>query len=110
MTPDTVPLDRLDELWDVGDPAASERRFLALRPRAEREEGGAHLAELLTQVARAPGLHVASTTSRPRSPKRGRACRSDARGRIRLLLEHGRVANTAGGDGRGAAEFRDALP
>jgi hypothetical protein len=65
-----VPLDRLDELWDFGDPAASERRFLALGSLAEQEDGGAQLAELLTQVARAPGLHVASTTSRPRRERR----------------------------------------
>ena len=32
----------------------------------------------------------------------------DDRGRIRLLLERGRVANSAGRSGRGAAQFADA--
>ena len=45
----------LDELWDFGDPAASEARF-----RVELEQGGpwddTERAELTTQLARAIGL------------------------------------------------------
>ena len=54
--PRTVPLDRLDRLWDFDDPAFSEQRFLALLPRARAERDGALLAEALTQLARARGL------------------------------------------------------
>jgi len=51
--PATVPLDELDRLWDFDDPAGSERRFSELLERARIEQGGALLAEVLTQVARA---------------------------------------------------------
>lgn len=105
----TVPLDELDRLWDFDDPAGSERRFVALVPRARVEHDGARLAELLTQLARAQGLQrrfedadrtldEAAATLRPH----------DDRGRVRLLLERGRVANTAGRDDRGAAQFAEA--
>jgi tetratricopeptide (TPR) repeat protein len=43
----------LDELWDFGDPAASERRFVEAQ---EREPDESRQAELLTQEARAVGL------------------------------------------------------
>ena len=73
--PTTVPLDRLDRLWNFDDPAGSEQRFRALLPRARAERGGALLAELLTQLARARvagpvrggqrALHEAALSLRP---------------------------------------------
>jgi hypothetical protein len=109
VTTDPVSLERLDELWDFGDPAASERRFLALRSRAEDEQGGARLAELLTQLARAQGLqHRFDDADATLAEAEAALLAPDARGRVRLLLERGRVANTAGREGRGAAEFREA--
>ena len=109
MTRDTVSLDRLDELWDFGDAAASEARFSALRPRAEREGDGARLAELLSQIARAQGLQGRFENAEATLAEAEAALLpSDARGRVRLLLERGRIANTAGRDGRGAAHFRHA--
>lgn len=109
MTVDPVSLERLDELWDFGDPAASERRFLALRQRAEHEDGGAHLAELLTQVARAQGLQRRfDDADATLAEAEAALLPSDARGSARLLLERGRVANTADREGRGAAQFREA--
>jgi len=102
-------VDELDRLWDFADPAGSERRFRALLPETRTAHGGALLAELLTQIARAQGLQRrfdgadrtlddAEATLRP----------DDTRGRIRILLERGRVANTAARDDRGAASFREA--
>jgi tetratricopeptide (TPR) repeat protein len=109
VTPDAVPLDRLDELWDFGDPAASEARFVAVRSRAAHDDGGARLAELLTQLARAQGLQGRFDDADATLDEAEAALQpSDARGSVRLLLERGRVANTAGRDGRGSAEFRKA--
>ena len=107
--PATVALEELDNLWDFRDPAGSEQRFRALLPRAKEEQGGALLAELLTQLARAEGLqrrfedadqtlHDAEAALRP----------GDERGLARLLLERGRVANTARREGRGAESFHEA--
>ena len=108
MTPDpaSVPLEELDYLWDFDDPAASERRFAALLPRARSEHGGAFLAEALTQLARARGLqgrfHEADATLEDAES----ALRpDDGRGATRIHLERGRVANTAGREGRGRTSF-----
>jgi len=104
--PATVALAELDRLWDFDDPAGSERRFSGLAHRARTEDGGAFLAEVLTQLARAQGLQRrfgdADATLVEAEAALGTA---DARGRVRLLLERGRVANTAGRDERGRAEF-----
>lgn len=55
MADASAPLEQavLDELWDFGEPGASERR-LAEAQRREPDE--ARRAELLTQEARAVGL------------------------------------------------------
>ena len=107
--PRTVPLDRLDRLWDFDDPALSERRFLALLPRARAERDGALLAEALTQLARARGLQgrfddADSTLEEAEASLR----RDDERSRVRLLLERGRVANSARREGRGKSQFAEA--
>jgi tetratricopeptide (TPR) repeat protein len=47
--------DRLDDLWDFGDPAGSERRF---RDELVTAGVGTAAAELCTQVARALGLQA----------------------------------------------------
>jgi tetratricopeptide (TPR) repeat protein len=98
----------LDALWDFGDPAASEERFRAFVERA-RADDEPILAEALTQLARAQGLqrrfdHADSTLDEAEAALRP----DDVRGRIRLDLERGRVANTAGRPGRGAEPFRRA--
>lgn len=98
----------LDALWDFGDPAASEDRFRAFVERA-RAGDEPILAEALTQLARAQGLqrrfgHADSTLDEAEAALRP----DDVRGRIRLDLERGRIANTAGRPGRGAEPFRRA--
>lgn len=108
MTPDpaTVPLEELDRLWDFDDPAASERRFAALLPRAESEHDGAFLAEALTQLARARGLQGRFDEADATLDDAESALRpDDGRGGIRIHLERGRVANTAGREGRGRTSF-----
>ena len=104
MTP-----DELDSLWDFDDPDGSERRFRALLPRAHAEQGGALLAELLTQIARAEGLQGRfDDADRTLDDAEAALLPGDERGRVRLLLERGRVANTARHEGRGSSLFFDA--
>lgn len=108
MTPDpaTVPLEKLDHLWDFDDPAASERRFAALLHRARGERDGAFLAEALTQLARARGLQGHFDEADATLDDAESALRpDDGRGGVRIHLERGRVANTAGRVGRGRTSF-----
>jgi len=106
---DSVPLDELDELWDFDDPAESERRFRALLPRAETEAEGAYHAEALTQLARAQGLQRLFDDARATLDEAQRALQpGDARGRVRLLLERGRVDRTEKREGLGRDSFREA--
>jgi tetratricopeptide (TPR) repeat protein len=103
---DAIPLEQLDDLWDFDDPAASEERFRSLVPRARTEAGGALLAELLSQLARAQGLQRRFDDAEATLREAQRALApGDARARIRILLERGRVANTSGRDGRGRESF-----
>jgi len=105
----SVALDELDLLWDFGDPAASEARFRAVCPRAREEREGAFEAEVLTQLARAQGLQRRFDDAAATLDDAERALRpGDARGRVRLLLERGRLANTSGEAGRGRGSFLDA--
>ena len=98
----------LDALWDFGDPAASEDRFRAFVDRA-RAGDEPILAEALTQLARAQGLQRRFDDADSTLDEAEAALRpDDVRGRIRLDLERGRVANTAGRLGRGAERFRRA--
>jgi len=104
--PTTVPLAELDRLWDFDDPEGSERRFAELVPRARDEHDGAFLAECLTQLARARGLlgrfdEADATLDDSEAVLRA----DDARACARILLERGRVANTAEREGRGRACF-----
>ena len=98
----------LDELWDFGDPAGSERRFTAHLARV-REEDGDDVAETLTQVARAQGLqHRFEDADRTLDDAEAVVHDDGRRARVRILLERGRIANTAGRTGRGADTFRAA--
>jgi tetratricopeptide (TPR) repeat protein len=109
VDPTTVPLEELDRLWDFEDPAGSERRFLALLPRARHERDGVLLAETLTQVARAQGLQRRFDDARRSLAEAASALGpEDARGRIRVLLERGRVERFEQHDGLGHAAFLDA--
>src|SRR4029079_19585846 len=104
--PTTVPLAELDRLWDFDDPEGSERRFAELVPRARDEHDGAFLAECLTQLARARGLLGRFDEADATLDDSAAVLRADdARACARILLERGRVANTAEREGRGRACF-----
>ena len=77
-----LPLDRLDELWDFGDPAASEQRFRAFFGRA-RTADEPILAEVLTQLARAPGAATPLRRRRPHARRGGGLAASGRRPRSR---------------------------
>ena len=105
----TVPLEALDTLWDYSDPAGSEERFLVLTGRARVERGGALLAEALTQLARTQGLQRKFDAAHESLDEAERALRpDDARGRVRLLFERGRVERFEQREGRGRAAYLEA--
>lgn len=95
----------LDALWDFDDPAGSEERFRSFAEGARRDRDPI-VVETLTQLARAQGLqHRFDEADRTLDAAESALGDDDARGRIRLVLERGRVANTAGRKGRGAEAF-----
>lgn len=94
----------LDELWDFGDPAGSERRFAA--EAASQAHSAAEQAELLTQQARALGLQERFDSARALLESLGQP--ADPAVRARLALESGRLLNSAGNADEAVAEFREA--
>ena len=108
-SPTTVPLAELDRLWDFEDPEGSEHRFSVLVDRARDEEDGRYLTEALTQRARALGLQRRfEEADAVLDAAEAALRRDDARGRTRLLLERGRVANTARRGDRGRESIASA--
>ncbi|HWF82474.1 MAG TPA: hypothetical protein VN695_18000 [Streptosporangiaceae bacterium] len=94
----------LDELWDFGDPAGSERRFAG--EAASQAHTDAERAELVTQQARALGLQERFGEGRALLETLGQV--DDAAVRTRIRLETGRLLNSAGNAGEAVIEFEDA--
>jgi tetratricopeptide (TPR) repeat protein len=94
----------LDELWDFGDPAGSERRFAAEAASPARTD--AERAELITQQARALGLQGQFAAGRALLD----SLRADADPavRTRIKLEAGRLLNSSGKTGEAVPEFEAA--
>ncbi|MGN8553598.1 UNVERIFIED_CONTAM: hypothetical protein OHV15_13535 [Microbacterium sp. SLM126] len=80
----------LDQLWEFGDPLASEAR---LRAAVEAESDAATRAELETQVARALGLQESFVEADALLSTIAVASPSVA---VRVALERGRLRNSAG--------------
>lgn len=93
-------LPDFDALWDYDRPAETEAAFRALLPLAGG--AGAYASQLLTQIARAEGLQrrfaeAGATLDEAQRCLEGEAVTGDVvRAQIRLLLERGRVCNSAG--------------
>jgi len=95
-------LPDIESLWDYRDPAASERRFRELLPRAQADPQ--YHVELLTQIARTYSLRGDFDKAHAQldqaeaflTPDMHRAC-------VRCLLERGRAYNSSGNP-------KDALP
>jgi tetratricopeptide (TPR) repeat protein len=96
MTAIQPPLPDFDSQWDFGKPAETESRFRAIQPQAEQSGNRAYLLELKTQIARTLGLQsrfdeahaMLDSVEAELTPER-------KRGRIRYLLERGRVFNSS---------------
>jgi tetratricopeptide (TPR) repeat protein len=96
-----IAQQHLDELWDFGDAAGSERRFLDA---AARTHGG-DAAELLTQAARAMGLQERFDDA---ATVLSSITDDSPQVRARLALEQGRVLNSAGRPEDALAHFTTA--
>jgi tetratricopeptide (TPR) repeat protein len=99
-----ITQELLDELWDFGDPAGSERRFAA--EAASPARAGAERAELLTQQARALGLQERFEAGRALLESLGQS--ADPAVRTRIKLETGRLLNSAGNTDEAVIEFETA--
>jgi tetratricopeptide (TPR) repeat protein len=94
----------LDELWDFGDPAGSERRFSAEETSMSHTQS--ERAELATQRARALGLQQRFEDGHALLGSLGDP--ADAAVRTRLALEAGRLLNSAGRPDEAVPEFETA--
>lgn len=87
----------IDSLWNYNAPQESEARFRELLPRARQSGQGEYVVELLTQIGRAQGLQQNFDTAQRTLDEAESLLSSDMNsGRVRLLLERGRVLNSAG--------------
>ena len=100
-----ITQELLDELWDFGDPAGSERRLAS--EAASPAHTDAERAELVTQQARALGLQERFGAGRALLESLGQA--PDAAVRTRVKLEAGRLLNSAGNADEAVIEFEDAV-
>ena len=87
----------IDELWDFGDPAATEAKFMALRQHLGAMKDHAKLMELDTQLARVQGLqgrfaHALMTLETVQE----RLEPGETRPAIRHDMEMGRVLRSSG--------------
>lgn len=102
-----------DRLWDYSQPVESESRLRAVLPQVEGRPG-AHAA-LLTQIARAQGLQrrfeeAHETLDEAAALLEAAAPEGEAAvARVRLLLERGRVRNSAGRPEEAQPLFEEAL-
>jgi tetratricopeptide (TPR) repeat protein len=94
----------LDELWDFGDPAGSERRFATEAASPAHTDAGR--AEFRTQQARAMGLQGRFAEGQALLESLDPA--TDAAVGTRIKLETGRLLNSSGNAAAAVAEFEDA--
>jgi len=99
---------KLDALWNFGDPATSETRFraeAARHPPISREA-----LEATTQIARALGLQKRfAETDRALDAVQPKLALAPARVRVRYLLERGRRDNSSGNASGAMRWFEQAL-
>jgi tetratricopeptide (TPR) repeat protein len=100
-----ITQELLDELWNIGDPAGSERRFAAEAASATHTD--AERAELRTQQARALGLQERFAAGQALLDSLGQAA-DDAAVGTRVRLETGRLRSSAGNAAAAVAEFEAA--
>lgn len=89
-------LPDFDAQWDYDHPDSTEARFRAILPDARRAGDADYLAQLLTQIARAEGLQMKfDEAGRTLGEAEAILTEREPVGRVRLLLERGRVLNSS---------------
>jgi len=105
--------ERINKLWNFGDPGATEARFVEVLGRADYAPGTAARAELMTQVARSQGLQRKFDEARKTLAEANEIIVSAGDGakvaRIRWHLERGRTDNSSKTGDRGRTDFLKAL-
>ncbi len=103
-------VDALLDLWDYGDPGATELLFLSMVDEATRSQDPDDLPVLLTQIARTHSLRNQFDLAHDYLD-RAEALVTDrkSRARIYLLLERGRTWNSSGKKTRARNYFKDAF-
>lgn len=110
--PQTANADMLpdfDTLWDYSNPAATEKSFTEILRQAEDVKNSPYQVELLTQIARAQGLQGQFPRGHA-TLDRAAALLTEGmrRPRARLLLERGRLFNSAGEPAKAFPLFEEA--
>lgn len=85
--------DELREMWDFADLTATEERF---RGRLAEPITDAQRAEVLTQLARVEGLRGDFTVGHQLLADAEALAEPDSTGRVRVLLERGRLLRSSG--------------
>ncbi|MEK7467917.1 MAG: hypothetical protein AAB074_10925 [Planctomycetota bacterium] len=105
--------ERINKLWNFGDPAGTEARFVEVLGRADYAPGTAARAELMTQIARSQGLQrkfdEARRTLAEADALIGPLGDAGKVARVRWHLERGRTDNSSKTGDRGRADFLKAL-
>lgn len=98
-------LKNIDRLWDYSKPDESEERFRSLLADADAAEHLQARIGILTQIARAQGLQRKfEDANSTLDEAEGLLTEETEVGRIRVLLERGRVHNSSG-DAKGSRVF-----
>ncbi|MGH2625038.1 MAG: hypothetical protein ACRDHY_00115, partial [Anaerolineales bacterium] len=102
-------LPELDSLWDYSHPAETEASMRSLLPAAAASGDRGYVASLLTQIARAQGLRGRFADGHSSLDEaKGIAPAEAAEPRLRMLLERGRLHNSAGEPEAAQPLFREA--
>lgn len=101
-------LPDFDSLWDYSHPEQTETKFLEVLP--QFPEGDPARLELLTQIVRAQGLQREFSDAHLMLDEVEKQLSIDSsRGRVRYLLERGRVLNSSGKPDDARPFFEQAL-
>lgn len=92
----TSTLPDFDSMWNYDDPEGTEAKFLNILPEAEKSGDSVYHAQLLTQIARTQGLQRKFDEAHKTLDKALNLITvGNTTGRIRYLLERGRVYNSS---------------
>lgn len=105
----TSTLPDFDLLWDYNDPSGTEVKFHQILLQAEESGNMVYHAQLLTQIARTQGLQRKFDDAHKTLDKALQLIATgNVTGRIRYLLERGRVFNSSNQPGKARPLFLEA--